>query len=73
MEGSEEKIHARRMLAQEDSTYWILMKALCLAEKKLFEVETTMTIAQRDIMWDFFDLSEEVNHRLLEIVFEQSR
>ena len=73
MEGSEEKIHALRMLAQGDATYCILMKAFRLAEKKLFEAETSMTIAQRDIMWDFFDLSEEVNHRLLEIIFEHSQ
>lgn len=73
MAGSEEKIRALRMLAQEDSAYFVLMKAFRLAEKKLFEVETTMTIAQRDFMWDFFDLSEEVNHRLLEIVLEQSQ
>lgn len=73
MAGSEEKIRALRMLAQEDPTYCTLMRALRLAEKSLFEVETTMTIAQRDILWDFFDLSEELNHRLLEIVFEQHR
>ena len=73
MADSEEKIRALRMLAQEDATYCTLMRALRLAEKSLFEVETTMTIAQRDILWDFFDLSEELNYRLLEIVFEQHR
>lgn len=73
MAGTEEKIHSLRMIAQADSTYCMLMDALRSAEKKLFEVETTMTIEQRDIMWDFWGLSEEVSHRLLEIIFEQSR
>ncbi|MGM9604381.1 MAG: hypothetical protein ACI3XG_04885 [Faecousia sp.] len=43
-----------------------------MAEKRLDEAEVTMTIDQRDAMWDFFDLSEEVNLRLLEIACEHS-
>lgn len=72
MTSTKEEIIKLRAIAKKDSTYCSLLKALRSAEKRLDEAEAGMTIDQRDAMWDFFDLSEEVNLRLLEIACEHS-
>lgn len=57
--------------AKQDEIYSALLLRIRKAEKRLDEQEMGMTIPQRDAMWDFFDLSEEMNQRLLEIVSEE--
>ena len=56
--------------ARKNKTYRALLTNLCSAEKKLDEVEPTMTDSQRDAMWNFYERTEEVNQRLLEIAVE---
>lgn len=68
MDNVKQMVQEVRKRAKQDKKYSALLRALCIMEKRLGEVEATMTDAQRNIMWDFFDLSEEVNQRLLEIV-----
>lgn len=44
------------------------MDRLKAAEDRLFRVESTMTDEQRDAIWEFWGLSEEINHMLLQMV-----
>ena len=71
MDKAKQMVQEIRELAKQDEKYSALLKKLCIMEKKLGEVETTMTNTQRDTMWDFFDLSEEVNQRLLELACQR--
>ena len=66
----EHTIETIRQRAMEDAGYCALLKKLCTAERRLDEVEISMTDIQRDTMWDFFELSEEINQRLLEIALK---
>lgn len=70
MTSTREKINQLRAIARKDSKYCSLLKTLRSAENRLDEAEAGMTDDQRDAMWDFFELSEEVNLRLLEIACE---
>ena len=56
--------------ARKDKTYCALLRKLCSAEKRLDEVEPTMTDRQRDAMWNFYERIEAVNQRLMEIAVE---
>lgn len=58
--------------AQKDEKYLALLLKIRQAEKRLDEQEKSMTDAQRDAMWEFFDLSEEMNLRLLEIASQKT-
>lgn len=58
--------------AQKDEKYLALLLKNRQAEKRLDEQEKSMTDAQRDAMWEFFDLSEEMNLRLLEIASQKT-
>lgn len=59
-----------RNLALQDEIYCALLRKIRFAEKQLDAQEKTMNDVQRNVMWEFFDLSEEINNRLLEIVCE---
>lgn len=56
--------------ARHDKAYCELLRKLCVAEKQLDDAEEAMTDWQRDVLWNFFERTEAVNQRLLEITVE---
>ncbi len=63
-----EKLAMMEEAIRKDPQYRALLFRIQEAEKALDLQEQTMTDPQRNAMWDFFDLSQEIDDRRLEIV-----
>lgn len=62
-----EKLELVEETAKKDMKYQVLLQKIRKMEKEIDKLEQTLENAQRDIIWNFWGLSTEMDHRLLEI------
>ena len=58
-------------LAKEDKEYCRRLGMLKSAEDTLYELESDMTLEQRDAVWELWGACSNVDRRLLEIACKQ--
>lgn len=62
-----EKLEFVEQTAKKDIKYLLLLQKMKKTEKKINKLEQTLGTAQRDLIWDFWGVSTELDRRLLEI------
>ena len=65
---TERKIRLLRLIAKTDERYNCLMKEYNQLETEFAEITQKLTTEEQDILWAFVCISDEVDHRLLEII-----
>lgn len=58
--------------AKQDEQYAALLLQLKSAERQMDAAELTMTLSERDTVWDFFDILEDIHYRLLELAIKHA-
>ena len=63
----QQKINVVEAIAKGDEVYINMFSELRQLERRFFEIEPSIPPEDRDVMWDYFGLCEDMTHRLLEI------
>ncbi len=65
-----EKMERLNVIAYNDTEYRELMGKMRVFENILDKVEHDLTLDQRNVVWDFWGLSSEIEQRKLELACE---